>query len=102
MINILFLCLLPLFSFIYEESTLVFCQIPYFCTPFEQQYSFLGETVVFLVQTALYTQVLSGRGEIGRRTRLRIWRREAWGFESLRPHSHHFSRICRLVDRLLP
>ncbi len=27
-----------------------------------------------------------GRGEIGRRTRLRIWRREAWGFESLRPH----------------
>ncbi len=25
-----------------------------------------------------------GRGEIGRRTRLRIWRREAWGFESLR------------------
>ncbi|MEY4202926.1 MAG: hypothetical protein RL013_629, partial [Bacteroidota bacterium] len=56
MINILFLCLLPLFSFIYEESTLVFCQIPYFCTPFEQQHSFLGETVVFLVQTALYTQ----------------------------------------------
>ncbi len=30
---------------------------------------------------------LSGRGEIGRRTRLRIWRREAWGFESLRPHN---------------
>ena len=28
-----------------------------------------------------------GRGEIGRRTRLRIWRREAWGFESLRPDS---------------
>ena len=27
-----------------------------------------------------------GCGEIGRRTRLRIWRREAWGFESLRPH----------------
>src|SRR6185369_12976108 len=25
-------------------------------------------------------------GEIGRRTRLRIWRREAWGFES--PLSH--------------
>ena len=30
-------------------------------------------------------QFLAGRGEIGRRTRLRIWRREAWGFESLRP-----------------
>lgn len=28
----------------------------------------------------------SGCGEIGRRTRLRIWRREAWGFESLHPH----------------
>jgi trigger factor len=28
-----------------------------------------------------------GCGEIGRRTRLRIWRREAWGFESLHPHT---------------
>ena len=27
----------------------------------------------------------TGRGEIGRHTRLRIWRREPWGFESLRP-----------------
>ncbi len=27
-----------------------------------------------------------GCGEIGRHTRLRIWRREAWGFESLHPH----------------
>ena len=27
----------------------------------------------------------SGCGEIGRHTRLRIWRREAWGFESLHP-----------------
>ncbi len=26
------------------------------------------------------------RGVIGSRTRLRIWRREAWGFESLRVH----------------
>ncbi len=26
-----------------------------------------------------------GRGEIGRRTRFRFWRREAWGFKSLRP-----------------
>ncbi len=37
-----------------------FLSFPYFCRP-------------------------AGRGEIGRRTRLRIWRREAWGFESLRP-----------------
>ena len=29
----------------------------------------------------------SGRGEIGRRTRLRIWRRKAWGFKSLRPYT---------------
>jgi hypothetical protein len=28
-----------------------------------------------------------GSGVIGSRTRLRIWRREAWGFESLLPHS---------------
>ena len=28
----------------------------------------------------------SGCGVIGSRTRLRIWRREAWGFESLHPH----------------
>ncbi|MEY3308248.1 MAG: hypothetical protein RLZZ413_2286, partial [Pseudomonadota bacterium] len=27
-----------------------------------------------------------GRGEIGRRTRFRFWRRKAWGFKSLRPH----------------
>lgn len=27
-----------------------------------------------------------GRGEIGRRARLRIWCRKAWGFESLRPY----------------
>ncbi len=31
-------------------------------------------------------QNASGRGGIGRHTRLRIWRREAWGFESLRPY----------------
>jgi trigger factor len=35
---------------------------------------------------ALLFRDACGRGEIGRRTRLRIWRREAWGFESLRPH----------------
>jgi hypothetical protein len=29
-----------------------------------------------------------GCGGIGRRTRLRIWRRKAWGFDSL--HPHHF------------
>ena len=29
----------------------------------------------------------SGCGEIGRHTRLRIWRRKAWGFESLHPHT---------------
>ena len=29
-----------------------------------------------------------GCGEIGRRTRFRFWRREAWGFKSL--HPHHF------------
>lgn len=28
-----------------------------------------------------------GRGVIGSRARLRIWCREAWGFESLRPHT---------------
>lgn len=27
-----------------------------------------------------------GCGGIGRRTRFRIWRREAWGFKSLHPH----------------
>ena len=31
-----------------------------------------------------------GCGEIGRHTRLRIWRRKAWGFESLRPHQQSF------------
>gem|GEM_PF-4368663 len=34
----------------------------------------------------LLLQLQCGCGEIGRRTRLRIWRREAWGFESLHPH----------------
>ena len=28
----------------------------------------------------------SGHGVIGSRARLRIWCREAWGFESLQPH----------------
>ena len=30
--------------------------------------------------------ITSGCGGIGRRTRLRIWRRKAWGFDSLHPH----------------
>ena len=40
-------------------------------------------------------------GEIGRRTRFRIWRRKAWGFKSL--HSHHdpfFYRSGRQVFNL--
>ena len=35
----------------------------------------------------LKSKFTRGCGEIGRRTRLRIWRREAWGFESLHPYS---------------
>ena len=31
---------------------------------------------------------MRGRGEIGRHARLRIWCREVWGFESLRPHKN--------------
>ncbi len=34
----------------------------------------------------LHLQSFCGCGVIGSRTRLRIWRREAWGFESLHPH----------------
>jgi hypothetical protein len=29
-----------------------------------------------------------GCGEIGRRTRFRLWRRKAWGFKSLHPHQY--------------
>ena len=32
------------------------------------------------------TGISCGCGEIGRHARLRIWCREAWGFESLHPH----------------
>ena len=35
----------------------------------------------------------SGCGVIGSRARLRIWCREAWGFESLHPH-----RKSRILD----
>ncbi len=35
---------------------------------------------------------ICGCGGIGRRTRLRIWRRKAWGFDSL--HPHHLIVIC--------
>jgi hypothetical protein len=36
--------------------------------------------------------LICGCGGIGRRTRLRIWRRKAWGFKSLHPHYSNF--IC--------
>jgi hypothetical protein len=36
-------------------------------------------------------------GGIGRRTRLRIWRRKAWGFES--PLSHQLISILSLLPR---
>jgi hypothetical protein len=38
-------------------------------------------------------KVIRGYGEIGRRTRLRIWRREAWGFESLYPYFFGYWRV---------
>lgn len=34
----------------------------------------------------LTIEYLWARGEIGRRTRFRIWRSNAWGFDSLRAH----------------
>ena len=37
-----------------------------------------------------------GCGEIGRRTRFRFWRREAWGFKSLHPH-HFFKKSKRSI-----
>jgi hypothetical protein len=45
-------------------------------------------------------KALCGRGEIGRRARLRIWCREAWGFESLRPHSKN--GVLMIFDEQLP
>lgn len=44
----------------------------------------------------------SGRGEIGRRTRLRIWRREAWGFESLRPDQKKSRFRAVFLPSMLP
>ena len=35
---------------------------------------------------------ICGCGGIGRRTRLRIWRRKAWGFKSLHPHHFNYMR----------
>lgn len=35
----------------------------------------------------VFQDVLCGCGVIGSRARLRIWCREAWGFESLHPHN---------------
>ncbi len=51
--------------------------MPYFCTP-----------------SAITGQgfEISGCGEIGRRTRLRIWRRKACRFDPYHPHN----RICSL------
>ena len=40
---------------------------------------------------------VSGCDEIGRRTRLRIWRRKAWGFESLHPHSKCLKSYLNLL-----
>src|SRR5581483_4834620 len=57
-------------------------------------------------------QGTGGSGGIGRRTRLRIWRRKAWGFES--PLSHQLSQarwslpqflrpaVFRLVQNAFP
>jgi hypothetical protein len=40
-----------------------------------------------------------GSGVIGSRTRLRIWRREAWGFESLLPHKQPIQRKNPVVTK---
>ena len=37
-----------------------------------------------------------GRVEIGRQARLRIWCREAYGFDSLRPHSRKVQQSAEL------
>jgi hypothetical protein len=51
---------------------------------------------------AKYLSLSCGCGGIGRRTRLRIWRRKAWGFKSLHPHhicgsssvvEHHLAKV---------
>ena len=49
----------------------------------------LTQKLGFRFSTAQKTIMLCcccGCGEIGRRTRFRIWRRKAWGFKSLHPH----------------
>jgi hypothetical protein len=51
----------------------------------------LGATVLLTFTIRNSTQCESGG--IGRRTRLRIWRRKAWGFES--PLSHQMFEILR-------
>ena len=38
------------------------------------------------LNNSLFLLIVRGCGEIGRRARLRIWCREAWGFESLHPY----------------
>ena len=47
-----------------------------------------------------------GCGEIGRRTRFRFWRREAWGFKSLHPHHYYLSQFAEttstIVDSFYP
>ena len=42
---------------------------------------------------------ISGCGVIGSHARLRIWCREAWGFESL--HPHYAKRLFRVIIRRL-
>ncbi len=49
----------------------------------------VGERKLAYICTAF-----SGRGEIGRRARLRIWCLAAWGFESLRPHNRNDNRLA--------
>ena len=46
----------------------------------------------------LTIQKTSGCGVIGSHARLRIWCREAWGFESLHPH---YAKIAQLVEHNL-
>ena len=45
-----------------------------------------------------YNIKTSGCGVIGSHARLRIWCREAWGFESLHPH---YAKIAQLVEHNL-
>ena len=57
----------------------------------------IEKTGASIHNAVLYSRRLAcGRGEIGRRARLRIWCREAWGFESLRPHRKTSGTMCRI------